>query len=75
MTSKGIPLFMAGCLVITLYQWFRLKGTPRNEKITYIAILALCWILAISLVVNPTLPGPSQMVDSLFRPIGKLIDK
>ncbi|NQX68932.1 hypothetical protein HQN90_22650 [Paenibacillus alba] len=75
MTSKGVPLLMLGCLLVTIYQWLRLRSAPRNEKIAYLSILALCWILAISLVINPQLPGPSQVIEVFFGPLGKLIDK
>ncbi|MDU0202984.1 hypothetical protein ACYEXS_17235 [Paenibacillus sp. MAH-36] len=74
MTSNDIPICMAACLIITLFQWFRLKNRPTKEKAAYLSILALCWILAIALVMNPGMPGPTQLVNYIFYPLGKLLD-
>lgn len=75
MTSKDIPAFMLVSLLITVIQWFyRLRHAPKKERAAYLSILALCWILAISLVINPRLPGPSQLVNYLFHPLGQLLE-
>ncbi|MCY9660781.1 hypothetical protein P5G65_00800 [Paenibacillus chondroitinus] len=74
MTSKDIPLCMAACLIITFFQWFRLKNRPTKDKAAYLSILALCWMLAIVLVMNPGMPGPTQLVNYIFYPLGKLLD-
>lgn len=75
MTPKDIPAFMLVCLFITLFQWFfRLKNAPKKERAAFLSIMALCWILAISLVINPRLPGPTQLVNYVFHPLGKLLE-
>ncbi|MBP1962628.1 hypothetical protein [Paenibacillus aceris] len=74
MTPKDIPMYMVACLLITLFQWFRLKKAPKRERVAYVSIIALCWILAISLVMYPGLPGPTQLVNVIFQPFGKLLD-
>lgn len=71
MTSKDIPMCMAACLLITLFQWFRLKKHRESGLSLY---LGLCWILAISLIMNPNMPGPTQLVNYIFYPLGKLLD-
>jgi cell division protein FtsW (lipid II flippase) len=76
MTTKVIPGLLLICLLITGFQWFLIrKKTPLKERLTYLSILCLCWILALILVFNPGLPGPTNWLDSIFRPLGKLIDK
>ncbi|SFL14896.1 hypothetical protein SAMN03159341_103484 [Paenibacillus sp. 1_12] len=36
-------------------------------------ILAIGWILAILLIVKPNLPGPTQLIESVYKPLGDLL--
>ncbi|OAS16103.1 hypothetical protein [Paenibacillus oryzisoli] len=75
MTSESILWVMSLCLVITGVQWHWIhKKTPFKEKVTYWSILCLCWILAVMLFLHPSLPGPTDWVNVVFQPLGKIID-
>ncbi|OCT12310.1 hypothetical protein A8709_31245 [Paenibacillus pectinilyticus] len=75
MTSKVIPGLMLLCLALSAWQWYRIRRIPRAERIVYLSILGMCWILALILYLYPNLPSPTTMLDTLFHPLGKLIDK
>ncbi|MDR6549237.1 hypothetical protein [Paenibacillus qinlingensis] len=76
MTSKAIPWIMLLCVLITGVQWYWFrKKIPSKEKMTYWSILCLCWFLAIMLFLYPRLSGPTDWVNVIFRPLGKMIDQ
>jgi len=33
------------------------------------------WLLAILLLFFPDMPGPTQMIEKLFKPLGKMLEK
>jgi len=52
-----------------------MKPTVNRERIAA-AILTLAGVaLAIALAYNPRLPGPSELVDAMFRPAVVLIEQ
>ncbi|HZG60290.1 MAG TPA: hypothetical protein VEY68_07485 [Anoxybacillus sp.] len=71
--------FILGTLVlgafIFLYEWPRINRTQKKEKVAFIVLLSLGTILAIVLIVNPDLPGPTQMIDYIYRPLGRMLEK
>lgn len=75
MTTNAIPWIMSLCLLVTGIQWYGIqKKTPLKERIAYWSIVSLCWILTILLLLYPGLPGPTDWVNAIFRPLGKVID-
>ena len=71
--------FMLGTLVLAalifLYEWPRINRTQKKEKVVFIVLLSLGTILAIVLIWNPDLPGPTQMVDYIYKPLGRMMEK
>lgn len=54
-------------IVIILYQWPRMKQNPKKDKIAFLTLLFIGWIL--SMFDLPHIGGPTAWVQSLFRPI------
>ncbi|CRK83273.1 hypothetical protein [Neobacillus massiliamazoniensis] len=64
------------CLVlISLFEWQKLTRNQKKEKATLVTLTTMGWFLAILLVFFPEMPGPTQMIDKLFKPFGKLLEK
>jgi multisubunit Na+/H+ antiporter MnhB subunit len=61
--------------LIFLYEWPRINRTQKKEKAVFVVLLSLGTILAIVLVWNPDLPGPTQMVDYIYKPLGRMMEK
>jgi multisubunit Na+/H+ antiporter MnhB subunit len=72
-------VFILGTLVLValifLYEWPRINRTQKKEKVVFIVLLSLGTILAIVLIWNPNLPGPTQMVDYIYQPLGRIMEK
>ncbi|OQP05940.1 hypothetical protein B1690_10750 [Geobacillus sp. 46C-IIa] len=66
-------LIMVG--LIWWYEWSRLERERRKERAAVAILLGLGMILAVLLIINPELPGPTQLVNALFRPFGKIMEK
>jgi len=66
-------LIMVG--LIWWYEWSRLGREQRKERAAVAILLSLAAILAVLLIINPELPGPTQLVNALFRPLGKMMEK
>ncbi|GAA4855511.1 hypothetical protein GCM10023310_38110 [Paenibacillus vulneris] len=61
-------------LLMVLYEWPRMKQHTRREKAAFIVITLTGWILAVLLVLFPDMKGPTQWVDALYKPLGKLLE-
>jgi multisubunit Na+/H+ antiporter MnhB subunit len=61
--------------LIFLYEWPRINRTQKKEKVAFIVLLSLGTILAMVLIWNPDLPGPTQMVDYMYKPLGRMLEK
>ncbi|KYD31799.1 hypothetical protein [Parageobacillus toebii] len=61
--------------LIFLYEWPRINRTQKKEKAVFVVLLSLGTILAIVLIWNPDLPGPTQMVDYIYKPLGRMMEK
>lgn len=65
--------FIISCVVF--FQWPLLtKKYQKRERTAFIIISILGWLLAMMLLYFPNTPGPTQFVDMLFRPLGKLLE-
>ena len=61
--------------LIFLYEWPRIHQTQKKEKVAFVALLSLGTILAMVLIWNPDLPGPTQMIDYIYKPFGRMLEK
>jgi multisubunit Na+/H+ antiporter MnhB subunit len=60
---------------IVLYEWPKLKNGQKKEKIAFFLLSLIGASLAVTLVFFPDLPSPSDWIDALYKPLGKLIEK
>ncbi|MFF2446193.1 hypothetical protein ACFVSW_03745 [Neobacillus sp. NPDC058068] len=68
----GVILGITALLVlIHLWEWPKLKKYERKIKVVFFTLLTIGWLLAILLVLFPNMPGPSQLIDFIFKPFGK----
>lgn len=61
--------------LIVLFEWPKMNQYLLKEKATFAAITIIGWLLAILLIFFPDMPGPTQMVDAIYKPLGKLLEK
>jgi hypothetical protein len=62
------------CLV-GFYQWTKMNQYPKKDKIVFLSITVIGWILAILLIYFPDLPGPNKMTKIIFEPFTKMMSK
>ncbi|MFC5647875.1 hypothetical protein ACFPYJ_01840 [Paenibacillus solisilvae] len=75
MTKGEFPLLMSVCLILSIVHWVKVRNAPKNEIVASLTILAVGWVIAVLLFIVPSLPGPTQLVDFIFRPLGKFLDR
>ncbi|MBM7643988.1 multisubunit Na+/H+ antiporter MnhB subunit [Scopulibacillus daqui] len=69
MYAAGITLIV---VLMTLYEWPKLKqANKKKEKTAYTIITLIGWVCAVLLVYFPDMPGPTQVVNFFFMPISK----
>jgi multisubunit Na+/H+ antiporter MnhB subunit len=61
--------------LIFLYEWPRINRTQKKEKVVFMVLLSLGTILSIVLIWNPDLPGPTQIIDYIYKPFGRMLEK
>ncbi|MBT2726393.1 hypothetical protein J7E63_05495 [Bacillus sp. ISL-75] len=57
-----------------LYEWPKIKSKEKKEKIVFVCLLAMGWVLSFILLFYPDTPGPTNLVDSIYKPLGKLLE-
>ncbi|RNB88389.1 hypothetical protein EDM59_04490 [Brevibacillus nitrificans] len=69
----GVVLSMTVLAVVLIgYEWPRLKKQPRKDKLVFLSLILIAWTL--SLFDLPNIPGPTTMVQTLFRPFAILLE-
>lgn len=59
-------------LLITRYEWPKLRTKPVRDKAVFISLLLLVWIL--SMLDLPNTPGPTKALLFIFKPFRGLTE-
>ena len=70
-TIVGITICV---VVIALYEWPQMEQNQKKEKAAFVTLTAMGWLLAILLLFFPDMPGPTQMIEKLFAPLGRMLE-
>ncbi|NGQ95754.1 hypothetical protein G3578_11370 [Brevibacillus sp. SYP-B805] len=60
---------------MTMYEWPKMKGQMRREKTAFAALTILAWALSILLICYPDMPGPTQWINAIFKPLVTFLEK
>lgn len=61
--------------LIILYDWPKLNKKQKKDKVTFIVMVSIGWLIGVLLIFYPDIPGPTQWVDWLFSPILRFMTK
>jgi hypothetical protein len=64
--------FLVMCII--LYQWPKIKQHQKKEKGALITLSIFAWLLANLLIFFPDVPGPTELIDWIYKPLGKLLE-
>lgn len=67
--TTGVAIFM---VLITRKELSRYR---KKERAAFLVLAALGWLLACLLILFPDMPGPTQLVDKLYKPFWGLLEK
>lgn len=62
-------------ILMTLYEWQKMNKNQKKEKRVFVTLTMAGWLLAVLLVFFPDMPGPTHLMDVIFKPLGKLLEK
>ena len=64
-------------LLIIYIEWAKLKlqQNKKKEKMSSVALTLLGWLIAIGLIFNSEIPGPSDFITAIYKPFGMLLEK
>lgn len=69
-------LGIAAVLVLmALHEWPKVKTQMKREKTAFAVLSVLGGILAFSLVFYPEMPGPSQFLNAMYKPLVNILEK
>lgn len=60
---------------MALFEWPKLGRGSKKEKIIFLSLSVIGWFLGSILVFFPNPPGPTELMDGIFKPLGKLLEK
>lgn len=65
----GVTAIMA---LMFAYEWPRMKKNPKKDKIAFVVLILIGWILAMFDLPNMT--GPTTWIETIFKPFGKIME-
>lgn len=69
MNWSGFFIVTLIVVCIVIYNWPQVKRHKR-DKTAFLVLITIGWFLSIMLMNQPDLPGPTQLIDSIFKPFG-----
>jgi hypothetical protein len=73
---KMVPLFFSTVIIIFmfLFQWPKININQKKEKAAFITLSLLGWLLINFLFIFPNAPGPTEFIDFMYKPLGRLLE-
>lgn len=68
----GVSLIV---LLMALYEWPKMNRNQKKEKAAFVIISALGWLNVVLLIFNPEMPGTRRIIEVIYKPLGKLLEK
>lgn len=62
-------------ILMFLYEWPKIDPIQKKEKTAFVMLAAMGCLLAILLIYFPEMSSPTQWVEGIYSPLGKLLDK
>lgn len=69
----GLTLIVALMALIELPRMHPKK--QKKEKAVFVTLAATGWLLAILLLFFPDMPGPTQLVHTMYKPFERIMEK
>lgn len=73
---KVVPLFISTLIIacMFLFQWPKLNQNQKKEKAAFITLTLFGWLLINFLFIFPNTPGPTEFIDFMYKPLGRLLE-
>ncbi|MGJ9384415.1 hypothetical protein [Salipaludibacillus sp. CF4.18] len=73
---KGLMVLSVTFVIVLmfLYEWPKMNQKQKKEKYTFVVLSAMSWILAVLLIFFPEMPGPTELIDQIYKPLGKMLE-
>jgi multisubunit Na+/H+ antiporter MnhB subunit len=62
-------------IIMALYEWPKINQNQKKEKVAFVVIISIGFTLAILLNMYPNMPGPTQLVEVIYKPFSKILEK
>ncbi|MCP1308023.1 hypothetical protein [Paenibacillus tyrfis] len=59
--------------IIALYEWRNIDPDRKKEKRAFAVLTITGWLLALLLVLYPTMPGPTDLIDMIYKPFKNIL--
>lgn len=58
---------------IALYEWPKINVNSKKDKYLFLTLEVIGWILAVLIVQYPDMLSPVDMINAIYKPLGKLL--
>jgi hypothetical protein len=69
-----LSLLTVAVLLIILLDWPKINRNHKKERVSFLVVTAIGWSLSTMLIFFPDIPGPSQFMDWLLKPLGTWLE-
>ncbi|HLS08425.1 hypothetical protein [Lentibacillus sp.] len=68
-----VLLIIVVTALITLYEWPKINENLKKEKRAFIVLIMAGVLLATLLTYFPAMPGPTELIEWVFKPFSSLL--
>lgn len=61
-------------ILMALYEWPKMDKNQVKEKWAFVLLALTGWVLSVLLIYFPDMPGPTQLIEFIFKPLGKFLE-
>jgi hypothetical protein len=73
----SMSIFFGSTLIVvcmTLFQWPKMNQNQKKEKTAFVTLTLLGWALMNLLLAYPNISGPTEWIDSIYKPLGRFLE-
>ncbi|WP_324656848.1 hypothetical protein [Bacillus cereus] len=71
-TLIGVTIWL---ILIILYEWPKMNEKQKKERVAILILTVMGWLTTILLLFFPDIPGPTQIISKIFKPLSKVFEK
>ncbi|MDR6224974.1 hypothetical protein [Desmospora profundinema] len=61
-------------VLIAAVEWSTVSALSKKEKVVFLLVMGIGWMLSVSFLLFPGMPGPTWWIEAVFGSLGHLLE-